>query len=72
MTDFKANFFDRYQHPNVVVSIDADLEYAASNIQSFFEDQIRNGTKFRTGEIVQIGWMIVMLKANSEGDLAGC
>lgn len=69
MTDFKSNFRDRYQHPNIVVSIDANLEFAATNIQSFFEDQIRNGTKFRAGETVQLGWMVVMLKADAEGDL---
>jgi hypothetical protein len=69
MTDFTSNFRDRYQHPNMVVSIDAELEFAAANIQSFFEDQIRNGTKFRAGETVQLGWMIVMLKADSEGNL---
>lgn len=69
MTDFKSNFRDRYQHPNIVVSIDANLEFAAPYIQTYFEDQIRNGTKFRAGETVQIGWMIVMLKADTEGDL---
>jgi hypothetical protein len=69
MTDFKSNFRDLYQHPNIVVSIDANLEFGAASIQSFFENQIRKGTKFRAGETVQLGWMIVMLKADEGGDL---
>ncbi|HKR42556.1 MAG TPA: hypothetical protein VJU59_23275 [Paraburkholderia sp.] len=69
MADFKSNFRDRYHHPNVVVSMDADLEFGVPYIQSYFEDQIRRGTEFRAGETVQIGWMIVMLKADASGDL---
>lgn len=69
MSDFRSDFRDRYHHPNIVVSLDENLKFAAPSIRSYFEDQIRQGVVFRTGQTAQIGWMIVMLKADSEGDL---
>ena len=69
MTNIRLDFRGRYQHPNIVVLIDTNLEFAISSLQSYFEDQIRRGVVFRAGETVQIGWMIVMLKENLEGDL---
>ena len=69
MTDFTSNFMDRYQHPNIVVSMDANLEFGAPYIQNYFEDQIQKGTEFRAGETAQIGWMIIMLTADAYGDL---
>jgi hypothetical protein len=69
MTNIRWDFRGRYQHPNIVVLVDMNLEFAIAPLQSYFEDQIRRGVVFRAGETVQIGWMIVMLKENSEGDL---
>jgi hypothetical protein len=51
------------------VAMDANLEFGVPYIQTYFEDQIRKGTQFREDEIIQMGWMIVMLKADARGDL---
>ena len=65
----KSSFRAQYHHPDIVVSMDSNLELGASAIHAYFEDQIRQGAVFRSGETVQIGWMIVLLKADEHGDL---
>lgn len=69
MANFKFQFREQYQHPDVVVSLDASLAFAAPSIQTYFEDRIRQGARFHAGETVQFGWMIVLLKANGRDDL---
>ncbi|QCU54445.1 hypothetical protein FFM54_36275 [Burkholderia pseudomallei] len=65
MKDFGLEFREKYGHPNIVVPMEDDLEFGAQAVLSYFEDQIRQGTIFREGETVQIGWSILMLKAGA-------
>jgi hypothetical protein len=69
MKDHRSDFRKTYGHPNIVVSLDAANEAGSEWLLSYFEDQIRQGMKFKAGETVQIGWMIVMLKGDDRGDL---
>jgi len=69
MTDLKSNFRERFRHPDIVVSMPSGPEFGVKSILSYFEDEIRQGTVFRSGETVQMGWMLLMLKADENGDL---
>ncbi len=44
-------------------------EFGANPILSYFEDEVRRGTVFKAGETVQMGWMMLMLKATEGGEL---
>ncbi|WP_395068027.1 hypothetical protein [Paraburkholderia silvatlantica] len=69
MTEMKTNFRGQLKHPNIVVSLPSGPEFGAKPILSYFEDAIRQGTVFGDGETVQMGWMILMLKATENGEL---
>jgi hypothetical protein len=53
----------------IVVSMPSGPEFGASAILSYFEDEVRKGTVFRAGEIVQIGWLMLILKATDASEL---
>lgn len=65
----KTNFRRLAAHPNIIVSLPSGPEFGAGPILSYFEDAVRQGTVFRAGETVQMGWMILMLKSTETGDL---
>ncbi|QNB16457.1 immunity protein Imm33 domain-containing protein [Paraburkholderia tropica] len=69
MTELKTNFQGSSAHPNIVVSLPSGLSFAANPILSYFEDEVRKGKAFRAGETVQMGWLMLMLKANDAGEL---
>lgn len=69
MTDMKSNFRGVFQHPDIVVSMQSGVEFGAKPIIAYFEDEVRRGTVFKAGETVQMGWMILMLKATDSGEL---
>lgn len=69
MTTVKTNFRGLFQHPDIVVSMPSGPEFGAQPVLAYFEGEVREGTVFRAGETVQIGWMILMLKVTENGDL---
>lgn len=69
MTEMKSNFQGKFQHPDILVSMPSGPEFGAKSILSYFEDAVRQGTVFRAGETVQMGWMMLMLKATKDGEL---
>jgi hypothetical protein len=69
MQEHRANFRSINGHPNVVVWLDGAFDVGADWILGYFESEVRRGVVFHPGETVQIGWMIVMLKADELGDL---
>src|ERR1700754_1081120 len=69
MTEVKTNFQGLSAHPNVVVSLPSGPAFGAQPILSYFEDAVRQGTVFKAGETVQMGWMLLMLKSTETGEL---
>ncbi|WP_175870773.1 hypothetical protein [Burkholderia sp. BCC0397] len=69
MNDFGANFKEKYNHANMVVPMEAGLEFGAQAILEYFDGQIKQGVIFKDGETVQFGWSIVILKAIDDGTL---
>ncbi|CAB3810096.1 hypothetical protein LMG28688_07150 [Paraburkholderia caffeinitolerans] len=69
MTEMKSNFQGKHGHPDIVVSMPSGPDFGAAPILSFFEDAVRQGTVFRAGETVQMGWMMLMLKETESGEL---
>lgn len=69
MTELKTNFEGRLKHPDIVISLPFGPEFGAGPILSYFEDAVLRGTVFKADETVQMGWMILMLKATENGEL---
>lgn len=69
MTEVKTNFQGTAAHPNIVVSLPSGPSFGAHPILSYFEDEVRKGKVFRAGETVQMGWLLLMLKATDAGEL---
>ncbi|NML31351.1 immunity protein Imm33 domain-containing protein [Paraburkholderia antibiotica] len=69
MTEVKTNFRGLSAHPNIVVSLPSGPAFGAQPILSYFEDAVRQGTVFKAGETVQMGWMLLMLKSTETGEL---
>lgn len=69
MIEVRTNFSGQLKHPNIIVSLPSGPEFGAKPVLSYFEDAVRQGTVFQAGETVQMGWMILMLKATENGEL---
>lgn len=69
MTEMKSYFQGKHGHPDIVVSMPSGPDFGAAPILSYFEDAVWQGTVFRTGETVQMGWMMLMLKETESGAL---
>lgn len=69
MTDYRTNFRTAYGHPDIVVSVDPEFDVGTEWLLGFFESEVRRGVVFKSGQTVQIGWMVSMLKGNRDGDL---
>ncbi|WP_206957303.1 immunity protein Imm33 domain-containing protein [Trinickia acidisoli] len=69
MRDYRTNVRSGNVHPDIVVAVDPELDVGTQWLLDFFESEIRRGVVFRSGQTVQIGWMVSMLKANHDGDL---
>ena len=69
MKCFRLNLNGAINHPKIVVWMDENFAAGATWVLQYFENEIRRGSAFHAGETVQIGWMIVLLKGNEQGDL---
>ena len=69
MKDYCTTSIDKFPHQKIVVSVPAALEFAARSLLRYFEEEVSHGTTFRADETVQIGWMLVMLKSGTQGNL---
>lgn len=57
--------------PNISINYDDDVivEEDAEWFLDFLENSIKNGTKYKQGELIQIGWMIDKLAESMDGSL---
>ena len=69
MKDYRTNFQGDYDHPCIIVSVLPEFDAGVEWLLDFFTSEFRRGVVFQSGETVQIGWMICMLKSNDMGDL---
>lgn len=69
MKDLKSNFGGQFRHPDIVVSMPSGPESGAKSIMAYFAGEVRQGVVFKPGETVQMGWMMLMLKATENGEL---
>ncbi|WP_109484165.1 hypothetical protein [Paraburkholderia sp. C35] len=69
MTTVKANFRGVFQHPDIIVSMPSGPDFGAQAVLAYFEDAVRQGTVFHAGETVQMGWLMLNLRATNDGDL---
>jgi hypothetical protein len=72
MTHLASNICNHFGHPEFHISFDetSALEMDAQSIITYLEGQVKSGVIFRPQQTIQIGWMIVMVKKESEGLLA--
>jgi hypothetical protein len=69
MNGAKTNFQGLAAQPNIVVSLPSGPSFGANPILSYFEDEVRKGKVFQADETVQMGWLMLMLKATDAGEL---
>ncbi|MGR9579325.1 immunity protein Imm33 domain-containing protein [Pandoraea sputorum] len=69
MLEYCTNLRKRFGHQNIIVSVVPELGSGFEWILSYFESEVADGAVFSDKQLVQIGWMLVMLRQNSEGDL---
>ena len=69
METHRGHFQEHYGHPDVLVSANPTYRSGAEWVLGYFEQQIRSGVVFRSGENVQIGWMTAVLEAAGSGEL---
>jgi hypothetical protein len=70
MREYRSTFGSALNHPDFCVVLDDGLESLDSEwIFGYFESAIREGTRFRAEETIQVGWTLVKLLLNERGDL---
>ncbi|WGS54629.1 hypothetical protein LFL96_26850 [Paraburkholderia sp. D15] len=69
MKNYRTNFPRNYGHPDIVLALNLGLDAQAKWLLSYFEDEIQRGVVFRPDETVQIGWTLVKLTTDAQGDL---
>lgn len=69
MIEYRTNLRQRFGHPNISVAVAPELGVGFEWILSYFENEVADGAAFSDKQLVQIGWMLVMLRKNSSGDL---
>jgi hypothetical protein len=52
-------------HCDIVFEVDAEIALTAKWLVRYFEEQVAAGVRFHEGQIVQMGWMVLQLKASS-------
>lgn len=67
--EYRCHFRGRSGQPDIVFPRGSGPEGAGAWFSSYFEEEVRRGTRFRSGEIVQAGWYVLKLQQNEVGDL---
>jgi hypothetical protein len=63
----RALLLERYRHPNITIT--AKTEGFADGLAEYFKSQVANGTRFKAGETVQLGWGVLRLVGDDDGEL---
>jgi hypothetical protein len=69
MTAHRTSMLHKLGHPEVSVTLSEHIQMDVRWLLSFFETEVQNGRRFNSLETIQIGWMVVTLKASVAGDL---
>lgn len=56
-------------HPEIQFFVDAPIASSSSWLTTYFEEQVASGVRFKALQTVQIGWMLVQLRADDSGCL---
>lgn len=69
MSLFRSLNCHKHGHPEFSIFVNDEAGLDASWLLSYFESEVQGGKCFNPEETVQIGWMVVILKSGSSGDL---
>lgn len=69
MTKYRTSTCAEFGHNEISFTLNSDAGIEAQSLVEYFEKAVRTGQRFQAGETVQIGWMVVSIRANAEGDL---
>lgn len=69
MSEHRANLRATFGHPDVIVHVDGSLDASAAWLPGYFADQVRSGVRFDPDQTIQVGWAILKLAPNPDGDL---
>jgi hypothetical protein len=59
-----------YGHPDIVALVDPEAVQLADWLPDYFTEEVRGGTLFESGQIIQIGWNLLKLEPTAEGSLS--
>ncbi len=69
MTEYRTSLCGAFGQQEISLSLKAKSGIDPSWLVAYFESEVRTGRRFQSGETVQIGWMIVMLRSSATGEL---
>ena len=69
MEKYRLEFRSIYNHPNLIVLLSSATASMSTWLSDYFATKIRAGTVFRSGNTIQVGWMILILREDEIGDL---
>ena len=69
MRQYRTNFSGGYNHPEIVFDVTPELGQGFDWILSYFEEAVAVGEVFQENQLVQMGWMLVMLRSDDKGNL---
>lgn len=72
MTEYRTTSLGQFGHPELVVDISPEYTSFLQWFFSYFENKIKNGGVFRSGQTVQIGWMVVKLFSRPDEAIEVC
>ena len=72
MTEYRTTSLGQFGHPELVVDISSEYTSFLQWFFSYFENKIKNGGVFRSGQTVQIGWMVVKLFSRPDEAIEVC
>ena len=64
-----ANYQKDSNHPEIIFEVASELGQGFDWILSYFEEAVAAGEVFQENQLVQMGWMLVMLRGDDKGNL---
>ncbi len=59
---------DKHGHPDIAMAVDG--KPGSDWLISYFNDQVQGGVRFKAGQTIQIGWGLLKLTGDDDGELS--
>lgn len=69
MSEYKTKSCHQFGQKEIVVYTDSQSGLDPSWLVGFLEKSVAEGRRYKSGETIQVGWMVLLLKENESGGL---